>query len=170
MSFATELQGLKDGIKAFRDKISTKFNNYILKTAIGAVDGVAPLDSNGLIPDDYLRGTFSSIEFAAAFVEDLDITLFQAGVSYAIGAYNLTEVRAGKYFIHAQSASGHQITEIIVGHNGTTPYIMEYGTILMNGTSIVTLDAAISGGTLNINAVGAAANTRLRGVKQIIRA
>lgn len=50
MSFATDLQALKDAITSFKNKISTKFGDYILKTQINAASGVCPLDAAGKVP------------------------------------------------------------------------------------------------------------------------
>lgn len=50
MSFSTELQALKDAIIVFNNKIKDKFDEYIPLASRDAIDGVAPLDSNRLIP------------------------------------------------------------------------------------------------------------------------
>lgn len=70
MTFATDLQALKDSITSFAAKITTKFNNYILISKIGAANGVAPLNASSQIPSQYLPSYVDDVlEFAnvAAF-------------------------------------------------------------------------------------------------------
>ena len=56
MSFATDLTALKTAITTFVGKITTKFNDYVLKSQINAANGVCPLDASKLIPIANLPG------------------------------------------------------------------------------------------------------------------
>ena len=50
MSFATDLQALKNAINTFSVKIKNKFDEYIPLSLRNAINGVAPLDENRLVP------------------------------------------------------------------------------------------------------------------------
>lgn len=62
MSFATDLTALKTAISSFADKITTKFNNYVLKTTIGAASGVCGLDANSLVPLANIPGIYKNYD------------------------------------------------------------------------------------------------------------
>ena len=50
MSFSTQLEALKQSIIIFNDRIKDKFNDYIPKSLINEINGIAPLDNSRLIP------------------------------------------------------------------------------------------------------------------------
>lgn len=62
MSFATDLTALKNAITTFVGKITTKFNDYILKSQINAASGVCPLDASKLVPVANLPGGIQGVQ------------------------------------------------------------------------------------------------------------
>lgn len=60
------------------------------------------------------------------------------------------EFRSAEYLIQITQGSSYQVSKIILVHDGTTPYITEYGTILSGASALGTLDADISGGNARL--------------------
>lgn len=59
--------------------------------------------------------------------------------------FDRNEFRSAEYLVQITQGSSYQVSKIILVHNGTTPYITEYGTILSGSSALGTLDAEISG-------------------------
>lgn len=59
--------------------------------------------------------------------------------------FKKAEFRSAEYLVQITQGSSYQVSKIILVHDGTTPYITEYGTILSGSSALGTLDADISG-------------------------
>jgi hypothetical protein len=57
--------------------------------------------------------------------------------------------RGGEYLIQMNSGSSYQITKILLIHDGTTPFITEYGTI-STGANLGIIDAIINSGNVRL--------------------
>ena len=63
--------------------------------------------------------------------------------------FSTSEFRSAEYLIQITQGSSYQVSKIILVHDGTTPYITEYGTLL-SGSTLGTLDVDITGGTARL--------------------
>ena len=63
--------------------------------------------------------------------------------------FSTSEFRSAEYLIQITQGSSYQVSNIILVHDGTTPYITEYGTLL-SGSTLGTLDVDITGGTARL--------------------
>jgi hypothetical protein len=59
------------------------------------------------------------------------------------------EFRSAEYLIQITQGSSYQVSKILLVHDGTTPYITEYGTLL-SGSTLGTLDVDITGGNARL--------------------
>ena len=89
----------------------------------------------------------------------LDVANFSSGIltiadfnPHTLDSLLLTDARSLEYNIQATSASGFQLTKILVLHDNITPLILEYGSIA-TGPVLFTLDASIYSSSLDIIAV-----------------
>jgi hypothetical protein len=64
--------------------------------------------------------------------------------------FSTSEFRSAEYLIQITQGSSYQVSKIILVHDGTTPYITEYGTILSGASVLSTIDADISGGNARL--------------------
>ena len=63
--------------------------------------------------------------------------------------FSTSEFRSAEYLIQITQGSSYQVSKIILVHDGTTPYITEYGTLL-SGSTLGTLDVDITGGNARL--------------------
>jgi hypothetical protein len=63
--------------------------------------------------------------------------------------FSTSEFRSAEYLIQITQGSSYQVSKILLVHDGTTPYITEYGTLL-SGSTLGTLDVDITGGTARL--------------------
>lgn len=70
-----------------------------------------------------------------------------------------TEFRSAEYLVQITQGSSYQVSKIILVHDGTTPYITEYGTILSGSSALGTLDADISSNDVRLLVTMANAST-----------
>ena len=76
--------------------------------------------------------------------------------------FSTTEFRSAEYLVQITQGSSYQVSKILLVHDGTTPYITEYGTLL-SGSTLGTLDVDITGG--NARLLVTMANTASASVK-----
>jgi hypothetical protein len=63
--------------------------------------------------------------------------------------FSTSEFRSAEYLIQITQGSSYQVSKILLVHDGTTPYITEYGTLL-SGSTLGTLDVDITGGNARL--------------------
>ena len=63
--------------------------------------------------------------------------------------FSTTEFRSAEYLVQITQGSSYQVSKILLVHDGTTPYITEYGTLL-SGSTLGTLDVDITGGNARL--------------------
>ena len=63
--------------------------------------------------------------------------------------FSTSEFRSAEYLVQITQGSSYQVSKILLVHDGTTPYITEYGTLL-SGSTLGTLDVDITGGTARL--------------------
>lgn len=63
--------------------------------------------------------------------------------------FSTTEFRSAEYLVQITQGSSYQVSKILLVHDGTTPYITEYGTLL-SGSTLGTLDIDITGGNARL--------------------
>lgn len=63
--------------------------------------------------------------------------------------FSTTEFRSAEYLVQIAQGSSYQVSKILLVHDGTTPYITEYGTLL-SGSTLGTLDVDITGGNARL--------------------
>jgi len=63
--------------------------------------------------------------------------------------FSTTEFRSAEYLVQITQGSSYQVSKILLVHDGTTPYITEYGTLL-SGSTLGTLDVDITGGIVRL--------------------
>ena len=96
-----------------------------------------------------------------------------AVASYVIDQFPAATYRTAKYLIQAVGASHGQSSELLLNHNGTTVNITQYATVVYgysNDSDLITLDAAIAGGTLSLTATTKETNTTIKIVRTGIEA
>jgi hypothetical protein len=68
----------------------------------------------------------------------------------AIDSWDITEYRACKYIVTINQGSNHQVSEMLVIHDGSTTFNTEYGMIYTSGTPIAALSTDVNGGTVRL--------------------
>lgn len=63
--------------------------------------------------------------------------------------FSTSEFRSAEYLVQITQGSSYQVSKILLVHDGTTPYITEYGTLL-SGSTLGTLDVDITGGNARL--------------------
>lgn len=89
-------------------------------------------------------------------LEGGSITATSAG-STVLNSFNTTLYSAVKYYIQATCGAELHFTELSLVHNGTDVFLTEYGTI--STTSLVSFDAEIANGSVNLSATTITDNT-----------
>jgi len=69
--------------------------------------------------------------------------------STATDQFSTSEFRSAEYLVQITQGSSYQVSKILLVHDGTTPYITEYGTLL-SGSTLGTLDVDITGGNARL--------------------
>ena len=68
-----------------------------------------------------------------------------------VDSFALATFRSCEYLVQITQGSSHQITKILLVHDGTTAFITEYGTVVTSGSSpIAPLDAVINGANIEL--------------------
>ena len=80
-----------------------------------------------------------------------------------------TTNRAAKYFFSVNDTENNRLTntEALVVHDGTTAYITQYGTVNTSGTTLITLSAEYSAGTVYVKAT--AGTARVTGYRILLQ-
>lgn len=81
-----------------------------------------------------------------------------AGLTIPISQVSATSYRSVEYIIQAVQTNNHQVTKLLLVHDGTNAYITEYGTIQTNA-AVATYSADISGGNIVLFATTLSANS-----------
>lgn len=64
--------------------------------------------------------------------------------------FDRNEFRSAEYLVQITQDSSYQVSKIILVHNGTTPYITEYGTVLSGSSTLGSLDAEVYGNNVRL--------------------
>lgn len=89
--------------------------------------------------------------------------------SQAIDSFATATYRSVKYDITVNAnGTTYQTSTVSVVHDGTTPYVTEYGINSTNGSSLATFTASIATGTLTVNVTPVIANTVFKYFKTMV--
>ena len=143
MSFATDLTALKNAITAFRDKISAKFGDYILKTAIGAANGVAGLDANSQVPVANLNAIYKNYDLHN-FVNGKPLANEVIGRIVAVRAFVIPQNCAGSY-AYCTTGPTSALT-IAILKNGVQVGTISFGAGATSGTFTMATAVTINAG------------------------
>ena len=86
------------------------------------------------------------------------VTLSTTTADQIVDNFIPTAVRTVKYYVEAARSGSYHATEILLTHDGTDCYVTEYATIY-SGSSLISFNANISGGSVRLLATPAFANT-----------
>jgi hypothetical protein len=86
------------------------------------------------------------------------VTLSTTTADQIVDNFIPTSVRTVKYYVEAATSSSYHATEILLTHDGTDCYVTEYATIY-SGSSLISFNANISGGSVRLLATPVNANT-----------
>jgi len=86
------------------------------------------------------------------------VTLSTTTADQIVDNFIPTAVHTVKYYVEAARSNAYHATEILLMHDGTDCYVTEYATIY-SGSSLISFNANISGGSVRLLATPANANT-----------
>lgn len=135
-------------------QISSNANPTTSNGTIALRTGNGSLAANNLELDGYISTEVSESR-------SNEIVSVPASVT-AIDTIPLADFRSAEYLIHAwHPTAGLQVSKILVGHDGTSSYITEYG-IVNSIVKYVEITAAIQGANLVLFAEPTAASTNIK--------
>ena len=96
-----------------------------------------------------------------------------AGVSVGTSAttidqFEISKYRTAKYIISMTNGSQYQASEVMVVHNGTTSYIVTYGTIYTGASQLVNFTSSISSGNVLLSGTSASGTSTVKLQKNYI--
>jgi hypothetical protein len=119
---------------------NTQFSNTL------TVTGNSQFASSLTVNNAIVLGTTSA-------VSPNNFTFTNSNTTSTVDSFQVAEIRSAEYLIQTSDttapANSHQITKLLLVHNGTTAFITEYATITTNATMGI-FNAAISTGALNL--------------------
>ena len=80
--------------------------------------------------------------------------------------YSATNTEGGA---SADSTSGYEAGKIIIVHDGSTPYMTQYGVTHTGTAPLLTFTTDINGGNVRLRAASIAANTDIKFHRTLIR-
>jgi hypothetical protein len=84
-----------------------------------------------------------------------------------VDAVAIASYRTSEYLIQVTSGSAYQCTKVIIIHDGTLPYLMEYATV-MTGISLASFDATVAAGNVNLTVTPVNAITVIKVIRTTI--
>lgn len=116
--------------------------------------------SNTSISDtQYLSHLISGSSAAAVSVGTSATTIDQ---------FEISKYRTGKYILSITNGSQYQASEVIILHNGTTSYIVTYGTIYTGASQLVNFTSSISSGNVLLTGTSASDTSTVKLQKNYI--
>ena len=109
------------------------------------------------------------LPLANADVTSASLTTSTTTANQVVDSFSSTAYRTAKYLIQATSGTSYHACEALVIHNGTTASLVVYGDV-MTGSSLMTIDADVSGGNVRLLATPANAATTIKVVRTSIDA
>jgi hypothetical protein len=96
-----------------------------------------------------------------------------AGVSVGTSAttidqFEISKYRTGKYILSITNGSQYQASEVMILHNGTTSYIVTYGTIYTGASQLVNFTSSISSGNVLLTGTSASGTSTVKLQKNYI--
>jgi hypothetical protein len=96
-----------------------------------------------------------------------------AGVSVGTSAttidqFEISKYRTGKYIISITNGSQYQASEVMIVHDGTTPYIVTYGTVFTGASKLVNFTSSISSGNVLLLGTSASGTSTVKVQKNYI--
>ena len=82
--------------------------------------------------------------------------------SFAAASYS-----AAKYVIYVSNGSNRQVSEVLLTHNGTTPYMTTYA-VVFSSSQLMTFTSTISGGNVLLQGTGAGAGNTVKVSRHLI--
>jgi hypothetical protein len=70
-------------------------------------------------------------------------TTIASNSEQTVDTFKIAEFRSAEYLIQIKQGSSYQLSKILLVHDGATPYITEYGTLLSGASALGTLDVEI---------------------------
>ena len=107
--------------------------------------------------------TTSDVQFGSAVIdgrkaiETAEVTT-SATAQATIDTFPIADFRSGTYTITVTEGTNYQSTEMLVTHDDTSAYMVEFGT-LTTGSDLADFDVAINGTDLEVKATPASANS-----------
>jgi hypothetical protein len=77
------------------------------------------------------------------------VALTTATANQLVESVSTSTYRSSKYILQVNSASGYQLSELLVIHDGTNSYVTEYATLTTAGT-IATFSTNVNSGSLQL--------------------
>jgi phage-related tail fiber protein len=144
--------GTKGEVDAYID-----YSNVINKPSTLAGYGITDAVSNsGTIA--YAQGSSTSVLFSSSTTASNQV----------IDSVLISEYRTVKYITQLTSGSMYQYVEIVIIHDGTTPYISEIGSISTSGLVLATFDTLINAGNLQFVFTPVNATTTVKAIRTCI--
>jgi hypothetical protein len=95
------------------------------------------------------------------------LTTSTTSANQVVDSFSSTTYRTAKYLIQATSGTSYHSCEALVIHDGTTASLVVYGDV-KTGSSLMTLDADVSGGNVRLLATPSNADTTIKAVRMSI--
>lgn len=146
-STATNVQGGAAGSILYQSSASTTTTLPIGATdRILVVSGGIPTWSNSLRVQAIATQTAGGVDVSFSSVLRLGIATV---VQTAVNSFDIAYYRSAKYNVQITQGSNHQVSEILVIHNGTTASMTEYGVVATNG-SLASITADVNAGNARL--------------------
>lgn len=120
-------------------------NRFIISGSSGNFNNLT-LDNGGVLTSTY---AFASIS------------------QQSVDTFNASIYRSASYLIQMTDGTNYHLTNILLIHDGSMPYLTEFGTVL-SGINLGVIDAVINTGYVNLTIVPANANVTVKIIRKTI--